>query len=68
MAQAKRLCIYPKDIQIITGRSERYAREYLRSMKDALEKEGHQFVTVKEFSEYSDIPLAQIESVINYIK
>lgn len=51
----KRACIYPKDIQRITGRSERYGRKLLRDIKNFLDKEPHQFITIKEFSEYSGI-------------
>lgn len=51
----KRVCIYPKDIQRITGRSERYGRKLLSEIKEYFDKEPHQFITVKEFSEYSGI-------------
>jgi hypothetical protein len=51
----KRACIYPKDIQRITGRSERYGRKLLNDIKCFLDKEPHQFITINEFSEYSGI-------------
>ncbi len=60
----KRVCIYPKDIQLITGRSERYGRKLLQTIKDVLEKEPHQFVTVKEFSEYAGIELDIVNTYI----
>ena len=47
-----RLCIYPKDIQIITGRSERYGRNLIRKIKDHFKKEQHQVVSIQEFCEY----------------
>lgn len=65
MSIAKRICIYPKDIQVITGRSERYARDYYRQLKDVLEKEDHQFVTLEEFCEYADLPIKEVEKVLN---
>lgn len=55
MKLQKRACIYPKDIQRITGRSERYGRKLLQDIKNFFDKEPHQFVTTKEFSEYSGI-------------
>lgn len=61
----KRACIYPKDIQRITGRSERYGRKLLNDIKCYLDKEPHQFVTIIEFSEYSGI---QLDIVNQYIK
>ncbi|MDD7913342.1 hypothetical protein [Polaribacter ponticola] len=51
----KRACIYPKDIQRITGRSERYCRKLINKIKEYLDKEPHQFLTVKDFANYSGI-------------
>ena len=65
MMNLKRACIYPKDIQRITGRSERYGRKLLQEIKDFLGKESYQFITVYEFSEYSGI---QLDIVNQYIK
>lgn len=48
-----RLCIYPKDVQRITGKSERYGRMLLQKIKGYFEKEEHQFVTVEEFCKYT---------------
>mgnify|MGYP001044759784 CR=1 FL=1 len=59
-----RACIYPKDIQCITGRSERYGRKLLNDIKIHFGKEKHQFITVNEFSEYSGI---EIDIVNQYI-
>lgn len=50
-----RSCIYPKDIQCITGRSERFGRKLINQMKKHFGKRPHQFITVQEFSEYSGI-------------
>ncbi|WP_026775370.1 hypothetical protein [Polaribacter sp. Hel_I_88] len=61
----KRACIYPKDIQRITGRSERYGRKLLNDIKSFLDKQPHQFITVDEFSEYSGI---QLDIVNKYIR
>ena len=60
----QRLCIYPKDIQIITGRSERYGRSLIRKMKDHFNKEAHQLITVEEFCQYMGF---QVESVSKHI-
>lgn len=50
-----RLCIYPKDVQRITGKSERYGRMLLQKIKSHFEKKEHQFVTVEEFCLYTGI-------------
>lgn len=65
MMITKRACIYPKDIQRITGRSERYGRKFLNEIKEYLDKKPHQFVTINEFSEYSGIEIDIINLYIN---
>lgn len=65
MNEIKRVCIYPKDVMQITGKSERAARKLLNQIKKHLQKETYQFVTVLEFSVYSGIDKTTIE---NYIK
>ncbi|MGV8946624.1 MAG: hypothetical protein ACOH1N_09360 [Lutibacter sp.] len=60
-----RTCIYPKDVQCITGRSERSGRRLLNEIKIYFGKSSHQFVTSKEFAEYSGI---NIEVVNEYLQ
>jgi hypothetical protein len=60
----ERLCIYPKDIMIITGRSERYARKILRKLKLQLGKKPHQFISIKEFAEHFGLDENEIKKVI----
>ncbi|WP_456461534.1 hypothetical protein [Lutibacter sp.] len=59
-----RACIYPKDIQCITGRSERYGRKLLNEIKAHFGKQKHQFVTTEEFSEYTGINLTIVKEYI----
>lgn len=58
--EVKRICIYPKDIQRITGKSERYGRLLLSKIREQHHKEEHQFVTVNEFCEYTGLSLDQV--------
>lgn len=60
-----RACIYPKDIQRITGRSERYGRRLLNDIKTYLGKSSHQFITTEEFADYSGI---NVELVKKYLE
>ncbi|MCE2893742.1 MAG: hypothetical protein LW721_04835 [Flammeovirgaceae bacterium] len=60
----ERIIIYPKDIQRITGKSERYGRLLLKRIKDHLKKEDHQLVTIEEFCSYTGI---KIEEVSGYL-
>ena len=64
MRRFYRIIIYPKDISIITGKSERYGRSTINKIKKELGKQDHQSITIKEYSEYSGIDLALIESSI----
>ncbi|TDQ19565.1 hypothetical protein DFQ04_1388 [Algoriphagus boseongensis] len=61
----KRAVIYPKDIQLITGRSERYGQLVLGKIKAVFRKKPHQYVTIEEFSEFSGIPKTIIEEFIH---
>jgi hypothetical protein len=56
-----RLCIYPKDIQIVTGRSERYGRNLIKKIKEAFSKENHQVVTIDEFCTYMGLDSATVK-------
>jgi hypothetical protein len=56
-----RLTIYPKDIQRITGKSDRYGRLLLRKIKIHFNKQDHQFVTIEEFCTYTGLK----EEVVN---
>ncbi len=47
-----RVCIYPKDVQVVTGRSERWGREVIVKIKKHLSKPKHQLVTIDEFCTY----------------
>jgi hypothetical protein len=60
-----RLCIYPKDIQVITGRSDRYGRNLIKKIKDHFKKEQHQFVTVEEFCQFTGL---QLEAVAKQLR
>ena len=61
----KRICIYPKDVQIITGRSLRYCQELIKHIKVLHNKEKHQSVTIKEFCNYMDFPFEDINDMIH---
>jgi len=56
----KRVVIYPKDVQQITGKSERYGRMLLKQIKVKLKKEEHQFVTIDEFCQFTGINQEQV--------
>jgi hypothetical protein len=61
----KRLCIYPKDVQRITGKSERYGRVLLQKIKDVNAKEKHQFITIDEFCSYTGLERIEVQKYLN---
>lgn len=60
----KRLVIHTKDIVIITGKSERYARELIRKMKEHYLKKSHQYITIKECCQYLGLDPDEVEKVL----
>jgi len=50
-----RIVLYPKDVENITGRSDRTARNLIQKIKKAQGKSRNEFVTVKEFCAYTGI-------------
>jgi hypothetical protein len=47
-----RICIYPKDVQTITGKSEGHSRKIIRQIKKLNHKQKHQPITVDEFCQF----------------
>ena len=64
MTTLKRIIIYPKDVAIVTGKSDRYGRMLIANIKKHLGKQNHQLVTIEEFATYigvdADLVAAQI--------
>jgi hypothetical protein len=56
-----RVVIYPKDVQSLTGKSEKYSRMLLRKIKQKKEKAEHQFVSIDDFAEYTGITVDLIK-------
>ncbi len=50
-----RICIYPKDVQNITGRKERAARKLISDIRKKLGKLKSEFVTVQEFCKHTGL-------------
>jgi hypothetical protein len=62
--QTTRLCVYPKDVQRITGKSERYGRMLLIKIKEYLNKEDHQFISIEEFCLYTGLKVEQVQPLL----
>jgi len=64
MSRMNRIVIYPQDIALITGKSDRYGRMIIKRIKIDLEKEDHHLVTIQEFAAYMGMDITLIESTI----
>ena len=62
--ETTRLCIYPKDVQRITGKSERYGRTLLLKIRENLNKQDHQFISIEEFCLYTGLKVDQVQHLL----
>lgn len=60
-----RIAIYAKDIQNITGRSERTSRKMLATIRKKLNKQRGEFITIEEFCRHAGF---KIEQVVEFLK
>ena len=60
----ERICIYPKDIQVVTGKSERWGRNLIKKIKETIQKDSHQLVTVEEFCHYTGLQLDEVKKAL----
>ncbi len=62
--QTKRICIYPKDIERITGKSYRQSTRLLQAVRKSLNKLENELVTIEEFCQYAGLKIEQVEPLI----
>ena len=55
-----RLCIYPKDVQRITGLSYRQSVRYIHRMRADLNKKETELLSVEEFCQYTGLKYKQV--------
>ena len=60
----KRICIYPKDIQLITGKSYRQSARMLQKIRKDLNKHENEFVSIEEFCLYTSLKIEQVQPLI----
>jgi hypothetical protein len=62
--EPKRLCIYPKDIQRITGKSYRQSIRMMQTIRKELNKLQNELVSIEEFCQYTSLKQEQVEELI----
>ena len=63
-SKMKRVVVYPKDIMVVTGKSERHSRTLLKRMKKHFKKEEYQCITITEFCQYMGLDEVVISDMI----
>jgi hypothetical protein len=63
--KTNRIIIYPKDVQRITGKSDRYGRQLLNKIRQQYSKEPHQYVSIKEFCQFTGLTSEQVAEFLN---
>jgi len=56
-----RIVIYPKDVQRLTGKGEKYSRELLEKIRLWKAKAKHQFVSIEDFAEFTGLSVNLIK-------
>lgn len=59
--ELKRVCIYPKDIQRITGKSYRQSIRLMKKIRIDLQKLENELVSIEEFCQYTSLKYDLIE-------
>jgi hypothetical protein len=62
--EKKRVCIYPKDIQLITGKSYRQSIRILQRIRKDLNKLQNELVSIEEFCEYTSLKYELVAPLI----
>jgi len=65
MKKTSRLCIYPKDVQQITGKSYRQSVRILQKLRKRFNKPADSYVSVTEFCIYSGLDREEVERWID---
>jgi DNA polymerase III delta subunit len=62
--EPKRVCIYPKDIQRITGKSYRQSIRILQKIRTDLKKQENELVSIEEFCLFTSLKYELVEPLI----
>jgi len=65
MIELTRIVIYTKDIQRITGKSDRYGRKILKKIRAMNGKQKHQPVSLVEFCKYMGLKEEEVSKYLN---
>lgn len=58
------ICAYTKDVQLLTGKSEKKCREIIRQVRIQYKKQKHQPVTVYELCDYLGLQIERVQHLL----
>jgi DNA-directed RNA polymerase specialized sigma subunit len=61
-----RICIYTKDVQIITGKCDKTARAIINKIRKINNKQKNQLITIQELATFLGIKVEEIREVLKY--
>lgn len=61
----QRICIYPNDVEVLTGKGARYCRNLLNELRASLGKQPNQLITCCELGAYLNLDPEVIFKTIN---
>ena len=62
----QRMCIYPKDVANVLGKSIQQSRRILSLIREAYGKSPHQYISIGEFAEYTGLNEQEIREKCKY--
>ncbi|MGL2993525.1 hypothetical protein [Flavobacterium sp. TSSA_36] len=62
--ESNRLCVYPKDIQRITGKSYRQSTRVMQKIRTKFNKVENEYVSIEEFCQYTSLKYEQVAPLI----
>lgn len=60
----KRLYIYPKDVERITGKKSSYCCNVIQLIRAIYGKKKHQGVTIREYCDYMNVSREEVEAFL----
>ncbi len=60
----RRIVLTTKDIQLVLGKKDRSARDFMQLLREHLNKAPFQVVTITEFLEFVGIPESEIKGLL----
>ncbi|SDY30497.1 hypothetical protein [Hymenobacter psychrophilus] len=61
-----RICLYPKDVAALTGRSYDAAKRLLRQVRQTAGKPAGALITVQDFCRFTGLDASEVSAALNH--